>query len=162
MVKTYMQYWFTLTIPKEEAYDKIYAWFEKQKKPKFNKKGTERPTNILVTQGSGMASLYKPNIRKEMIINLFDQEEMLKNWNCDETCKTVLKMQVYPTTSGSMTKKMHLKARQKYAETYFKELFDIIGGTPMQVKIGDKIDRHTDNVTATADGSFNEDYTFPD
>ena len=153
MVKTYMQFWFTIPSSKEDVYDKIYKWFEGQKKPKF-KKSTERPHLLFVIQGSGMASLYKPEIKKEMIINLYDDELMLKEWGCDEKCKTVLKIQVYPSTAGSMTKAMHLKARQIYADSYFKELFDLLGGTPMQVRIkGSKI-------TVTADGSFGQDYTF--
>lgn len=109
---------------------------------------------INVTQGSGMASLYKPHIKKDILINLYDEELMLKEGGCDEKCKTVLKMQVYPTTAGSMTKKMHLKARQVYAETYFKDLFTLLGGTPMQVRV------KGGNVAATADGSFGQDYTF--
>jgi len=38
MVKMYIQYWFTLPVSKEDIYDKIYGWFEGQKKPKFKKK----------------------------------------------------------------------------------------------------------------------------
>ena len=154
MVNLYIGYWYTIPIPKEEAWDKMYEWFQSQKKAKFKKSDTERPTHIHVTQGNAMAGLKKPNTKKEMLINLFDDSENLKRWNCDENVKSVLKLQAAKPGSGRMTKKMHMSARKKWLDGYFKELFDLLGGKPMQVQISKK------EVSVTADGSFPEDYSF--
>lgn len=160
MVKTFVQYWYTLPISREEAYDKIYKWFEGQKKPTFKNSDTKKPEYMHVTQGSAMASLKKPNKRKEMIINLFDDETSLKNWNCDGNTKTVLKLQAYPPGVGSMTKGMHIGARKKWLEGYFKDLFDILGGKPMQVRFGGSAGKLKSEIMVTADGSFPEDYSW--
>ena len=77
MVKATLQYWYTLPIPKEEAYDKIYKWFEEMIRVKF-KKDSNRPEYISLTHGKSMApkmasKIYTAKFKKFIYITLYDE-----------------------------------------------------------------------------------------
>jgi len=169
MVTPNLQYWYVLPIPKEEAYDKIYKWFEEMEGVKFKKK-TNRPEYISLTHGKMQRKHLSPSKRdtgrlagiykKFIYITLYDDAQQLQDWNCDASTKSVVNLVAKSegsrgATMVKVTREFHFNSRQSWLEILFQDLFDILGGKPMQIHIGKK----AKIISVTADGSFPEDYS---
>ena len=69
-------------------------------------------------------------------------------------------MRAFPGGNAFPNDKQHLKCRQSWLENLFHDLFDLLGGKAMQIRIGGKIKKTREfQVDVTADGSFPEDYS---
>jgi len=160
MVKTYIQYWYALTIDVEEAFPICENWIKGQKGAKFIKEENDDPEfmSFKFEQGSAMKGYYKPEHKKRTYISFLP---VLPEWNCDPSAKIVMKLQSQSSQVGAITKKKHLKVRPIWQKGYFQVLFDKLGGTPLQILIetGKKKDGG-DRVIVRGDGSLPQDYDF--